>query len=305
MNELTEYVPLGCNSNKLDKRIRVKINVDSRKRVTYLNNSKIFIDEDGHELSPNEFSVPFEVENYKYDLYKFQILEFYPLNGKTCFPSDLYIILKKLSFNEWKDKYLAFFPPSGFLGDRKPTFYFGKKKNGIITTTYPIALSVVKYFRIGWLQTLNDGVVKSLIFPKTKFLFFPYEDTGSLRFQYGQMLPLFQERNKPLDFSPISYLDKGDFFWGNGYFLTEINEINSYYSLEPLNKEFPKELWKTHYKDFSIWEKESKTIEAFLNFEKRLDRLIDQEIENQELRTSQNRESDSWMDDPDDYWNVD
>ena len=64
--------------------------------------------------------------------------------------------------------------------------------------------------------------------------------------------------------------DKGDFFWGNRYFLTEINEINSYYSLEPLNNEFPKELWKTHYKDFSIWEKESKTIEAFLNFEKSL-----------------------------------
>jgi hypothetical protein len=304
MYQLNEYVPLGNYSSFSDESIRIKINVDSRKRVAYLNDSKIFIDEDGHELNSNKLIVPFSIENYKYELCSFQVIELYGLGG-TYFPSELNVILKKLSIKEWQDKFLSFFPPSGFLGDRKPTFYFGKKKNGIITTTYPIALSVIKYFRMGWLQTLNDGVVKSLIFPKTKFLYFPYEDTGSLRFQYGQMLPLFQERNEPLDFSPISYLDKGDFFWGNRYFLTEINEINSYYSLEPLNNEFPKELWKTHYKDFSIWEKESKTIEAFLNFEKRLDRLIDQEIENQELRTSQNRESDSWMDDPDDYWNVD
>lgn len=304
MYSLTEYVPLGCNSNKPDKRISVKVNVDSKKRVTYLNSTKTFIDEDGYELISNELAVPFEVENYKYGLYKFQILEYFPLNEKTCFPSNLNIILKKLSFNEWHDKYLAFSPPSGFFGDRQPTFYFGKTKSGIITTTYPIALSVVKYFKIGWLQTLKEGVVKSLIFPETKFLFFPYEDTGSLRFQYGQMLPLFQDRNKPLEFSPISYLDKGDFFWGNGYFLSEINEINSHYSLEPLNQEFPKELWDIHFKDFSVWDTDGKTVEAFLNFEKRLDRLIDQEIENQQLRNSQNREADSWMDGPEDYWNV-
>ncbi len=251
------------------------------------------------EVLAQELLVPSELDMNEDEVYLFRVSSCQ--DKKTGQPdADIkYVLLRKLTLVEWQVKFKAFLPHYQLF--QTPTFYFTKTKKGIITTTYPIGLDIVKYMKIGWIDRLQDGIKSMLIYPGTKLLFFPYDDTRSIRFEYGQMLPLYEYASNSLNFSPISFIDKKDTYWGNDFFINQISALNTSYSLHPLNSEFTNILWQKYFKEYYRWSIDKKTKQAHELFEKKYEDWLNETSNNLRNYEDQKKESNSWMDDPENY----
>jgi len=253
------------------------------------------------EVLAQELLVPSELDMNDDEVYLYRVLSSHDKITYKPQTEIKYVLLRKLTLSEWQVKFKAFLPHHELF--QTPTFYFTKTKKGIITTTYPIGPDVVKYMKIGWVDRLQDGIKSMLIYPGTKFLFFPYDNTRSIRFEYGQLLPLYAYGSNSLDFSPVYFIHKDDIYWGNNFYKNQIPVLNSTYSLQPLNSEFTTSLWEKYFKEYQKWLNDQSTLNAYIKFDERYDDYIEQSLCNS--NNNPYRDSNDWMDDPENYWNID
>ncbi|MBM3454892.1 MAG: hypothetical protein FJX80_07070 [Bacteroidetes bacterium] len=249
------------------------------------------------EVLDQELLVPSELDMNDDEVYLYRVSRCQ--DKKTGQPNAeiKYVLLRKLTIDEWQVKFKAFLPHYQLF--QTPTFYFTKTKRGIITTTYPIGGSVVRYMKIGWIDRLQDGIKSMLIYPGTKFLFFPYDNTRSIRFEGGQMLPLYAFGSNSLDFSPLDFIHKDDIYWGNNFYKNQIPVLNSTYSLQPLNSEFTTILWKKYFKEYRKWLEDQSTLNAHNKFDEKYNDYIEQILYNS--NNNPFRKSNDWMDDPENF----
>lgn len=211
---------------------------------------------------------------------------------------DSIILLNKLSLEEWQNKFISF-KPNPFICLR-PSFYFTKTKRGIITSTYPISRCVYDYYKNGYIYNFSHAKSKDLIFSDTEFIFIPFKKTHLLFFEYGQALPVFKDSSKLLNFSPSDFFEVKDVFWGNEFYTKDIYNLCDYHLL-PINEEIDIKIWNTYYKEYNNWLNDDKTKQVFSKLHDDFDEWLDNKLFGQ----NENNQDDDWMDEPNNYWNID
>ncbi len=72
--------------------------------------------------------------------------------------------------------------------------------------------------------------------------------------------------------------------------------------MQPLNIEFTTSLWEKYFKEYQKWHNDQSTLNARYKFEQRYDDYIEQNSSN---LNNPYGSSNDWLDEPENYWNID
>ncbi len=173
-----------------------------------------------------------------------------------------------------------------------PTFLYRVTKNGVLFSTYPMRR---KYYIEGYEDEVKidvcEGLADNIVIPNMELVFYPSKDIEPLDLSYSfegigrkKVYPIF----KSLDACDNAYFPKEDcckIWWGHEMTINEINSNSEKFEVSIINNYIQ---W---YNDYG-----EKAQDFFCGIEDSSDNSD---------RYYRNENDNDWMDNPDDYWNID
>jgi hypothetical protein len=176
-----------------------------------------------------------------------------------------------------------------------PTFFVKGTKKGILTSSHPFKTHIDIPFE----NELDYEIAMKykLWYPEIKFYFYPYEKGIHFnRLPKFFPLPIYQTKKNLSDFSPTHLAPKEIVFYGAS---NQIDLLKIYNCFEfPFYREFQTYIYKV-LPEFHIWHKDE-----FYNNLESVEKEYEENMKDHSNFYNQG-DADDWMDDPENYWNVD
>jgi hypothetical protein len=176
-----------------------------------------------------------------------------------------------------------------------PTFFVKGTKKGILTSSHPFNTHIDIPFE----NELDYEIAMKykLWYPEIKFYFYPYEKGIHFnRLPKFFPLPIYPTKKNLSEFSPTHLAPKEIVFYGKS---NQIDLLKVYNCFDfPFYREIQTYIYKV-LPEFHIWHKDE--------FYNNLESVEKEYEENMKDHSNFNNhgDTDDWMDDPENYWNVD